>query len=355
MNNDSAQLYNHVPNQPPPFVAQLNIPNQSVSLAAQSISTDIVETSGLFSSSMGDNPNLQSGVAIEQLQERGDTGTLEYFEALEVAVEHTARIIVDAIPSVYDTQRQVRILGEDGAFESTDINRVEIDMQTGQPVVLNDLSTGRYNVSCEVGKSFQSRQQESVAAIIEMAQIDPTVVQQGGDILLKNTNAPGLDLIAERKRQELFNAGLIPESQWTDEEREQAMIAQQQAAQNPQPDPIAMAAQAEMEKAKADQMEVERKAMESEKANQIKIAELQLKQRELEIKQLDNQSDAEIQVMKNKIEEYKVQIEAAKAGAQVQNIEVDTAKTLKEIQAMDVESLAALASGLQVGGSANEG
>ena len=43
-----------------------------------------------------------------------------------------------------------------------------------------------------------------------MAAIDPTFLQQGKDIMLKNLSVPGMDQMAERARVELLNAGLIP-------------------------------------------------------------------------------------------------------------------------------------------------
>jgi hypothetical protein len=342
-NSDPVQFYNHVDGQMPPNRPGPAQANPSLVTTAEGAKRDIIESSGLFSSSVGDNPGLQSGVAIEQLQERGDTGTLDYFEALEIAIAHTGRILVDAIPKLYDTKRQVRILREDGSFELEMVNNMVLDEQTGQPVKLNDLSTGRYDVTCSVGKSFKSRQQESVAAIIEMAQIDPTVVEQGGDILLKNTNAPGLDKIAERKRALLLSNGLIPEEQWTDEERAKIEQAQAMAAQQPPEEtPEMVLAKAEEKKGEADLIEQQNKQAEV----QISAQKVMLEAEKLQLDKAKTAADIETNRIKAESDRIKAISQAEKAGAEVDNIEVDTAKTIQEIQMMSTEELAKLAQGM---------
>jgi len=341
-NADPVQFYKPDPKAPPPYKGgppQVNPSLEGTALAARD---DITQGSGLFNASMGDNPGLQSGVAIEALQERGDTGTYEYFEAQEVAICHTARILIDAIPKVYDTQRQIRLVGEDGAVSTEIVNQVVMDEETKTPVMINDLSRARYNVACSAGKSFSSRQQESVAAITEMAQLDPSVITEGGDVLLKNTNAPGLDVIAERKRIQLINAGIIPESQWTDEEREQIEKARAEAANQPQePSPEMVLAMAEEKKAQADIM-----------AQQIKQQELTLNAervkidaQKVEIEKTKLILDAQNSQLRAENERLTAITKAQETGANVEKIQADTAKTVQEIRSMSTEQLVRIANG----------
>ena len=215
------------------------------------------QSAGLFASNMGDNPGLQSGVAIERLQQAGDIGTVKYFSAQERAICRTARILIDAIPLVYTGERQTRILSEDGSFDMTTLNQAVFDQQSMSVVTLNDLSMGKYDVTCSAGSSFQNRQQETVAAITELAPYDPSLVQASGDILFSSISAPGMDLIAGRKRQQLMQAGMIPLDQMTDEEKQQIEQQQKDAQQNPPPkDPMELAAEAEMGKAQAQTQKV---------------------------------------------------------------------------------------------------
>ena len=88
-----------------------------------------------------------------------------------------------------------------------EINQTVIDQQTGEIVVLNDLSQGVYDVVCKAGPSFMNRQQETLQMIIEMAKVDPSVMQIAGDIMMQNINSPAADQIAERKRDQMLKAG----------------------------------------------------------------------------------------------------------------------------------------------------
>jgi len=248
-NADPVQTYNHdseVPGAPQQNGgAQVNPGLQAISADMNGV---IRQTAGLFAANMGDNPGLQSGVALKRLQDKGDIGTIKYFKAMERAISRTGRILVDAIPVVYDTQRQVRILKEDGSYDMTVLNQPVQDQQTGRMVTVNDVSAGTYDVTCSSGPSFQNRQEETVTAIIEMGQVDPSIIEMGGDILFSNINSPGMDMIAERKRQQIYNAGMIPMEQQTDEEKQQTEQMQQQP---PPPDPMMIAAEAEASKAQA--------------------------------------------------------------------------------------------------------
>ena len=253
-NADPVQLYNNDPEVPGPPQQQ---PGAQINPGLKTLSDDmnlvITQTGGLFAANMGDNPGLQSGVAIKKLQDKGDLGTIKFFSALERAISRTGRILVDSIPAVYDTPRQVRIMKEDGSFDMTVINQQVQDQQTGRMVTANDVTKGKYDVTCSSGPSFQNRQDETVAAIIEMGQVDPSIIELGGDILFSNINSPGMDQIAARKRQQIYNAGLIPFDQQTDEEKQQTEQAQNQ---EPPPDPMMIAAQAEAGKAEAQQNKV---------------------------------------------------------------------------------------------------
>ena len=252
-NSDPVQLFNPDPELPgaPQQNGGAQINPGLVNISAD-MRTIVQQTAGLFAASMGDNPGLQSGVAIKRLQDKGDTGTIKYFKAQERAISRTARILLDAIPDVYSSERQVRLLREDGSSDIKAINQPVYDQDTGALVTANDVSKGKYDVVCSAGPSFQSRQQETVEAITEIAAVDPTAIEMGSDILFNSLPTPGMDLLAERKRRQLFINGLIPVDQMTDEEKaEMEQQQQMQAQQAQQPDPAMVLAQAEAGKAQA--------------------------------------------------------------------------------------------------------
>ncbi len=331
-NSDPVQFFNPDPELPGPPMqqggAQINAGLSRISEAMQAI---VGMTAGMFAANMGDNPGLQSGKAIEALQDRGDAGTNKYILAREIAQRQTGRILVNAIPRVYLPGRQVRILQQDGSYDMEILGDVVVDQKTMQPVVLNDLSKGTYDVTCTSGPSFQNRQSHTVTALTEVGAIDPSVIEMGGDILLRNINAPGMDQLAERKRQQLFNAGIIPEEQMTDEEK--AQLAQMQQ-QGPQPDPNMVLAQAEQTKADAlmadaqtKQIGVQVQMQDSQTKQQVAIVDAQSKEKELQIRAFEAETDR-----------YKADIDRAKAMAEIKGKSAQAAKLLAEAEAIDIEN-----------------
>ena len=328
-NSDPVQLFNPDPELPGPPQqnggAQINPGLRTISEAMRGI---IGQSAGMFAANMGDNPGLQSGVAISRLQDKGDVGNNKFSNSREVAQAHTAKILIHAIPKVYTPGRQVRILNEDQSFKMVTIGEEMIDTETMQKVILNDLSQGTYDVTCSSGPSFKSRQSETVTAMTDLGAIDPTVIELGGDILMKNIPAPGMDQLSERKRALLLKQGAIPESQLTDEERQ---MMQQQAQQPPQEDPMMVAARAEEMKAQADMVSAQTKQMEVQGEQQKVQGEMALKAETLKIDQYKAQTDR-----------FEAQIKKATALAEIQGKAASAAKAISEAEAQDIENDAAV-------------
>lgn len=335
-NSDPVQFYNPDPEAPGAPQqnggAQVNPGLRTISEAMRDI---VGQSAGMFAANMGDNPGLQSGIAIEALQDRGDTGNNKYTLARERAQRHTARILVNAIPRVYTEGRSARLLKQDGSIDMKVIAQPVQDMQTGQVVMLHDLTQGAYDVTCSSGPSFKSRQNETVKALTEIGAVDPSVIQLGGDVLLGNITSPGMEQIAERKRQELFKMGIIPPEQLTDQEREQL---QQMQSQPPPEDPNMVLAKAEEAKAQADILEAQ---TEQAKAQ----SEIEARNRKLEI----DAYKAATERMRLEVEAQKAQAEIAHTAEKTQRESVGTGLDVqrfeKELRTESTETLLRLVSG----------
>jgi len=293
-NTDPVQTYTHVDGVPPPFMTGGAKINPGLRIITENMRAMMQSTAGIFAAGMGDNPGLQSGIAIQRLQDKTNNMTAGYISALEIAICRTATIMDEAFSKVYDVERQQQILSIDGSGETKVLNQAIVDEQTGDPVVLNDMSLGKFITTCTAGPSFSSRQDETVEAILRVAAVDPTVMQIGSDVFLSNIDAPGMDKIAERSRQQLLNAGVIPVDQMTEEEQQAAEIAAQQPQQ---PDAAILLAQAEQAKAQAEQTKADAQAqkvqvdlqkvqLENQKAQNriaLDVQKLQLAQRKIEL------------------------------------------------------------------------
>jgi DNA repair exonuclease SbcCD ATPase subunit len=290
--------------------------NEGLATLSEGVRTMFGQMVGLFSASQGDNPGLQSGIAIERLQDRGDTGIMKYREAQEVAIGRTGRLLVDAIPRVYDGPRRVQLTGRDGSIQTVDVNQDAYDAEEEKFETKNELTRSKFSVTCTAGPSFANQQQETVASIVEIAQVDPSVLALGSDILFMNMSAPGMDLIAERKRLQLLDAGAIPMEQLTPEEKQ---AAEEKAQQPPPPDPALILAQAEAKKSEAQTAKVMADA-------QGKSVELEIQQRKQTLEEAKaqeaarkNQSDLDLrtqaQRFEHMLEQQKLLLEAVASQA----------------------------------------
>jgi hypothetical protein len=342
-NCDPVQIYNHVDNQPPPFWQGGSQVNPGLQATAQRASEDLNASAGLFSANMGDNPGLQSGVAIDRQVTKGDNSTTKWFRSMEYAQCYMGKVLINAIPRVYDSTRQVRMINADGSFEMQTLNQKVFDQDTQQMVEINNLAAGQYDVVCESGLNFKSQQRETAAAFAEIAGIDPTVMEMARDVWFKNLDALGMDEVSARARQMLLQQGLIPEEQWTDEERQKAAEAQAQAAQQAeQPDPAMVLAQAEQAKAEADQMNAQVKIQQVQGEQQIKALELQLEEQkiQLDIAKFQREKDDKFNVEAAKISQGQQKIDQDDLKIQLQQQQQQFENALA-VQRQQMESLSA--------------
>jgi hypothetical protein len=317
-NADPVQFYNVDPESPAvPQQQGGSQVNPGLARISESMRAIIGQTAGMFAANMGDNPGLQSGVAIKQLQDRGTNSTFKYSRGLEIAVAATGRLLKDAIPMVYDTERQVRILREDESYDMVPINQKVIDNATGEIVTVNDLQVGTYDVTCRAGPSFRNRQQETIEAITTLAQTDPSLMQIAGDLLLQNISTPAASQIAERKRIQMIAQGLIPQSQMTEEEL-QEMAAKMQAQGQQAPDPAMVLAQAEQMKAQADMMKAQIDAQKVQ--NDTLRIQLQAQNDQNEL--VAEQAKTQVDVFNAQTNRIKAQVEAEKAGAVIDHTNI---------------------------------
>lgn len=313
-NSDPVQRYTHDPEVPgiPGRTGGATI-NQGLAQVAQSASDDLNAAAGLFSANMGENPGLQSGVALDIQTSKGDNGMTKWINMLEVAVCYAGKVLINAIPRAYDATRQVRILNDDGSFEMQTLNQRIKDEQTQEVIEINNLSAGDYDATCEAGLAFKSKQRESAAAFVELAQVDPSLIELGGDILLKNTDQEGMELVAERKRLMMINQNMIPQSQMTDEELQ---IEQQKQQQPQQPDAMMVAAQAEQAKADADMLSAQNKQMEIQGTFDVKMKGLDVDMKKID---LETQKFMLSKQDKNNLDAAKIQQQQEKQDLAAQN------------------------------------
>jgi len=183
---------------------------------AQHASDDIKATTGIFDASLGARGNETSGKAIIARQREGDVANFHYTDNLMRTLRHVGRCIINMIPSYYDAERVVRIMGEDQTVKSAEINKpmppqeiakqeqaAQQAKQSGKQAkaiktVLNDLTVGTYDVTVSTGPQYSTLRQEAAQAMVEFGQSWPKLMDIAGDKVVKAMDWPGADEIAER-------------------------------------------------------------------------------------------------------------------------------------------------------------
>lgn len=206
------------------------IPTGIVNAARQTVD-DIKATMGIYNASLGQRSNEQSGVAIAQRKQEGDVATYHFSDNLVKSICQVGRILVDAIPNVYDTARILRIIGMEGEAKEVGVNGEIADKQ--EETI--DLKKGRYDVRVVTGASFTTQRQEAVAALQSIFQTTPDLMQVMGDLYFKNSDFAGADAMAERMKKVIDPKFLEEEDrqeiQAVDPEKEQMKMIIQQGAQ----------------------------------------------------------------------------------------------------------------------------
>jgi len=180
----------------PPIRQTPESPPTGAMAAMQSMNLDLQAVIGIYDPSQLPQ-GIQSGKAIQGQQMQADMTNMHYYDNLTRSIRQVGRVILDLIPKIYDTERAMRIIGDDGKPEIMTINERKMDEQ-GIERILNDMSIGEFDVVMDTGPGYNSKRQEAVTAMMSLFQAEPALVQVAGDLLVRNMDFPGADIIADR-------------------------------------------------------------------------------------------------------------------------------------------------------------
>jgi hypothetical protein len=177
---------------PAPVRLQPEPPQAGIMAAAMGVDNDIKAIMGVFDPAQLGQGNI-SGKALNGQQQQVDLTNFDYYDNLTRSISHIGKICLDLIPKIYDTERVMRIIGDDGKPELLTINQRD---SVGR--VLNDISVGQYDVVMETGPGYNSKRQEAVDNMLPLLSAAPELMQVAGDLVFRNMDWPGADIIADR-------------------------------------------------------------------------------------------------------------------------------------------------------------
>ena len=197
--DDKGQKLEPPERQAPPVMAQAYI--EGLKMASQ----EIKEVSGQFEADLGMEGNEKSGVAIQQRQRQGDNATYHYIDNLALAIRFLGKQLIDLIPKIYDTQRVIKILAEDGVEHNVLVDpqaqqalAVQQQQEADKVTSIFNPNVGRYEVEADVGPAYATRRQEAFNALTQIMKESPDLMHVAGDLLFKAADFPMAEEVAER-------------------------------------------------------------------------------------------------------------------------------------------------------------
>lgn len=209
-NNDPIIYYDHDPDVPEgpkrlgAPVAQSNL----IQVQIQSMN-DVMATMGTFPTNLGDNPEDQSGVAIKNLRRQSDLGSVELTNSMVRSIKKTHHIILQVMPNIFDRERQLRVVDEEERDKVVTINEQVLDPKTKKPVILNDLTTGKYEIAIDIGPATETQNEEFLRHITALRQTDPDVAATSSDLVIDALSFHRSNALAKRVKRKMIKRGDI--------------------------------------------------------------------------------------------------------------------------------------------------
>lgn len=296
---------------PTPFMTPGPQANPGVSELSDSAMRNIQLTAGL----PNEMENLQrtgrdSDFRASNRNSMGQIGTFEYYNGYKVALEHTAKVILGAVPNMIDAERKIMTIDESGKPSEVMVNETNAEGD-----IVNNIRTGVYDVTVDIGPTMESRQEATNDKIIELGGIDPGVVNRNMDVIANNVKSPGMNTVAARERARLMREGVIPESEWTEDEK--AMAAEAKANSQGNPDPAVMIGQAEVQKAQTEAKTAQTRQLEAQ-------AKLELQQQKQQSEELFKANQAQQDQINDTMNNLKTLVDVLKNIHEAQSMPVDT-------------------------------
>jgi hypothetical protein len=198
---------------------------------------DMKATTGIYDASLGNSGNETSGKAILARKDQSNLTTMHYIDNLGRSFKQGGDVIAEVVVKIYDTEREVAILGEDEKQKIVWINREHQD-ETGQTKHYK-VKDAKMSYVVTMGQAFDSKRSESFDTMQNVLQAAPGLLNVIGDIFFQQSDLAGADQIAERLKK------MLPPQLQDDQQQQlppQAQAAMAQAQEQ------AQAMQGEMQK-----------------------------------------------------------------------------------------------------------
>lgn len=188
---------------PAPQRIQPEPPPSGLIEAAFMATQDLSRVMGVFDPGVRGGAQHKSDKTLNAEQGQSESTNFDGYDNLTRSIKHSWRIMLSWFPTVYDTQRVQRIIGEDGRDQLVTLNeKQQVKTPDGQAIekVLNDVTVGTYDVVMDTGPGYDTLRKEGVANMMELMStpLGEKVAGAADDLIVRNMDFPGSDAIADR-------------------------------------------------------------------------------------------------------------------------------------------------------------
>lgn len=189
---------------PVPQRVHAEVDNGAISMAVRQADQDLMSTMGIFRAGLGDVGPEKSGRAILARQKESDTANANYGYNRNWALLHCYRIILDMMPTVYSSERALRIVRPNNQSQVALINQFFKGPDGTEKIYDIANSAGKYAVTLSIGAPA-SRRQQAVATMSEILKAQPELFMVIGDLFIDQLDADGdwKMMMVERLRKSL--------------------------------------------------------------------------------------------------------------------------------------------------------
>jgi Phage P22-like portal protein len=197
-----------------PQRVEMPAPSQAYEVGMQTAERHVMMISGQWQTETGQPSTNQpeSGVAINERKEQGETATYHFTEHLADMDCALGIQLLDLIPKIYDTRRTLHIMDDDGekSWIAIDPNQDEVvkeikkETEDEEAVQLAFNPTiGEYECIADSGTDWKTKRQDAWNAGAQILEKNQELVAVMGDLLIKYGDFPGAEDMAERLKKEI--------------------------------------------------------------------------------------------------------------------------------------------------------
>lgn len=136
--------------------------SQSLMMQYESATNDLQATTGIYQTTMGDQGNEISGEAIDSRIRTGSYNTYIPRSALDRAITTGGAVIDEMVPNLYDSERIVRL-----NLKSTGSTKVTLNKQKDEygTDIENDMTKGNYKIRLVAGQSLEGQKADDLESM----------------------------------------------------------------------------------------------------------------------------------------------------------------------------------------------